>query len=107
MSGIILPYDNPNGVHVWHLYMIQLTKDAPISKEDFMWKMYTEKGIKAWSHYMPIHLTNPYLSQGHRSGECPVCEEAFERYVTLPMHPRLTEAAIDYMADCIREILIT
>jgi dTDP-4-amino-4,6-dideoxygalactose transaminase len=107
ISGIILPYVNPNGVHVWHLYMIQLTKDAPVDKEDFMWEMYTKKGIKAWSHYLPIHLTKPYLAQGHKAGECPVCEEAFKHYVTLPMNPRLTDEAIDYMADCIRDIMMT
>lgn len=105
VSGIILPYVNPDGVHVWHLYMIQLAKNAPINKEDFMWKMYTEKGIKVGSHYLPIHLTTPYLKQGHKVGECPVCEEAFNRYVILPMNPQLTEEAIDYMATCIQEIM--
>jgi dTDP-4-amino-4,6-dideoxygalactose transaminase len=105
IPGIVLPYANPDGVHVYHLYMIQLTKDAPISKEEFMWQMYTKKGIKAGSHYLPIHLTEPYLAQGHKTGECPVCEEAFNRYVTLPMNPRLTNEAIDYMANCIREIM--
>jgi dTDP-4-amino-4,6-dideoxygalactose transaminase len=33
-----------------------------------------------------------------------VAEAAFEKYVTLPIHPRLTPEAIDYMADCIRDL---
>ena len=102
---VIPPYEDPNGKHVYHLYMIQLTKDCPVSKEDFMWKMYTEKGIKAWSHYLPIHLTDPYIAKGHKEGECPVTEELFDRFVTLPMNPRLTEDAINYMADCILDIV--
>ena len=102
---VIPPYEDPNGKHVYHLYMIQLTKDCPVSKEDFMWKMYTEKGIKAWSHYLPIHLTDPYIAKGHKKGECPVTEELFDRFITLPMNPRLTEEAINYMADCILEIV--
>jgi dTDP-4-amino-4,6-dideoxygalactose transaminase len=33
-----------------------------------------------------------------------VAEAAYEKYVTLPIHPRLTDDAISYMADCIAEI---
>lgn len=104
IKGLTLPYIDPKGKHVFHIYMIQLEKDFPLNKEDFMWELYTNKGIKAWSHYMPIHLTHPYRAQGHHEGECPVAEAAFKKYVTLPIHPRLTNKAIDYMADCIRQL---
>jgi len=100
-----LPFVDPRGRHVWHIYMVQLEKGCPVSKEDFMYKLYYEKGIKAWSHYLPVHLSTPYRAEGHAEGECPVCEEVFERYVTLPIHPRLTDEAVDYMARSVREVL--
>jgi dTDP-4-amino-4,6-dideoxygalactose transaminase len=53
---------------------------------------------------MLLHLTQPYRQQGHQEGECPVAEVLVDRHVTLPIHPRLTDDAIDYMADCIVEI---
>lgn len=105
IRGLTLPWQDPKGMHVFHIYMIQLEREALLEKNDFMWELYTNKGIKAWSHYMPIHLTHPYRSQGHGEGECPVAEEAFKKYVTLPIHPRLTGEAIDYMAQSIRELL--
>jgi dTDP-4-amino-4,6-dideoxygalactose transaminase len=101
VKGILLPKEDPNGIHTWHLFLIRLTDDFKMSKKDFMWELYTKKGIKAWSHYMPIHLTKPYVAQGHRQGECPVAEEAFKRYVTFPLHPSLTVEALDYLADSI------
>lgn len=104
VRGLSLPYVDPRGKHVFHIYMIQLEKDFPLSKADFMWELYTQKGVKAWSHYMLIHLTDPYMAQGHVAGECPVAEEIVSRHVTLPIHPRLTEEAIDYMADCIIDL---
>jgi len=104
VKGITPPYVDPKGRHVFHIYMIQLEEGFPLSKSDFMWELYTNKGIKAWSHYMPIHLTAPYRALGHAEGECPAAERAFESYVTLPIHPRLTDEAIDYMADSIREL---
>ena len=104
VKGLTLPYIDPKGKHVFHIYLVQVEKEFPLSKQDLMWELYMNKGIKAWSHYMPIHLTNPYLAQGHQEGECPVAEAAFKKYVTLPIHPRLTEEAIDYLADSIRAL---
>jgi perosamine synthetase len=104
IPGLTLPYIDPKGKHVFHIYLILIEKEFPLNKTDFMWEMFTNKGIKVWSHYMPIHLTQPYLDQGHEAGECPVAEIAFQKYVSLPIHPRLTDEAIDYMAACIREL---
>jgi len=103
-KGLSLPFVDPAGKHIFHLYLLLLDDAFPLTKTDFMWKLYTEKGIKAWSHYMLMHLTDPYLAQGHKKGECPVAEAAAEKYVTLPIHPRLTDEAINYMADSIAEL---
>ncbi len=102
--GVVLPWEDPKSKHVWHLYLIQLTAEHPLKKSAFMWEMYFRRGIKAWNHYMPIHLSKPYRQMGHREGECPVAERAHDYFVSLPIHPRLTDEAIDYMAGCVREL---
>jgi perosamine synthetase len=104
ITGLEPPWIDPKGVHVFHFYVLQIRDGFPLSKTDFMWELYTGKGIKAWSHYMPVHLTDPYLRQGHSAGECPVAEAAFERYVSLPVHPRLTDEAVHYMVQSVREL---
>ena len=58
------------------------------SKEDFMWELYTQKKIKAWSHYMPIHLTTVYRKMGHGPGECPVAEETVSEIREHPHPPQ-------------------
>ncbi len=98
IEDIALPWVDAKGKHVFHFYVIQLRDSHPLSKAELMWELYMHKGIKAWNHYMPIHLTAPYRAQGHREGECPVAEKAHDRFVSLPIHPRLTHEAIDYMA---------
>ncbi|WP_195277041.1 DegT/DnrJ/EryC1/StrS family aminotransferase [Anaerotruncus rubiinfantis] len=106
-ANLILPKPAVDSVCTWHIYMVMLTPDSPISKEDFMYELYNTYGIKAWSHYLPIHIQKPYIERGHTADECPVAMEAFERYVTLPIQPMLTEEAIDYMADSIKALLGT
>jgi len=104
IRGLTLPYVSPDVEHVFHIYCVLVEPEFRRSKEDFMWELYTGKRIKVWSHYMPIHLTTAYRKQGHRDGECPVAESLFHKYVSLPIHPRMTEASISYVTDSIREL---
>jgi perosamine synthetase len=104
IRGLALPYVSPDVKHVFHVYCVLVEPEFRLAKEDFMWELYTGKRIKAWSHYMPIHLTTAYRKRGHREGECPVAEALFHKYVSLPIHPRMTEASIAYVTDSIREL---
>jgi len=104
MRGLCLPHVPSHLKHVFHVYLLLLQPEFRACKEDFMWDLYTKKQIKVWSHYMPIHLTNIYRSMGHSEGECPVAEAAFERYVSLPIHPRMNEESIQYVINSIREL---
>jgi dTDP-4-amino-4,6-dideoxygalactose transaminase len=104
VRGITLPYTAKENRHVFHAYCIQLEPDFALAKEDFMWRMYTEKRVKVWSHYMPIHLTTAYRALGHSDGECPVAEAAFQKYVSLPIHPRLTKDGLDYVIESVKDL---
>lgn len=104
IRGLTLPYVSPDVKHVFHIYCVLVEPEFRLNKEDFMWDLYTGKRIKVWSHYMPIHLTTAYRRRGHHEGECPVAEALFHKYVSLPIHPRMTEAAINYVTDSIREL---
>jgi dTDP-4-amino-4,6-dideoxygalactose transaminase len=53
---------------------------------------------------MPIHLTTAYRKLGHGDGECPVAEKLFHQYVSLPIHPRMTNETVQYVIDSIREL---
>jgi perosamine synthetase len=105
ISGLTLPYIAPETKHVFHVYGVLVEPDFARSKEDFMWELYTKKQIKAWSHYMPIHLTTAYRKMGHGPGECPVAEALFEKYVSLPIHPRMSEETVQYVIRSVRELV--
>lgn len=104
VRGLSLPHVAPHNEHVYHVYCVLVEPEFPLNKEDFMWRLYTERRIKVWSHYMPIHLTTAYRNLGHREGECPRAERLFHQYVSLPIHPRLTAEAIDYLLASIEQL---
>ncbi|MFN7925601.1 MAG: DegT/DnrJ/EryC1/StrS family aminotransferase [Bryobacteraceae bacterium] len=99
VPGIVTPFEAPDGKHVYHVYGTLADR-----KEDLMWDLWEQKGIKCWSHYMPIHLTEAYRKLGHGLGECPVLEELSGKYVSLPLHPRLTDEAVEYLIASVREL---
>jgi dTDP-4-amino-4,6-dideoxygalactose transaminase len=104
IPGLTLPYVSPGVKHTFHVYCVLVEKDFRLSKEDFMWELYTGKRIKVWSHYMPIHLTTVYRGLGHGEGECPIAEELFHQYVSLPIHPRMSDESVRYVTSSIREL---
>ncbi len=104
IPGLGLLRQTPDTTHSFHVFAVLVQPDFPVDKEEFMWELYTKKGIKVWSHYMPIHLTEVYRNLGHFDGECPIAEGRFEQYVSLPIHPRMTDAAVDYVIESIREL---
>jgi dTDP-4-amino-4,6-dideoxygalactose transaminase len=104
IPGLDLLRNEPDRKHVFHIFGVFVRPEFPLSKEQFMWELYTTKGIKAWSHYMPIHLTKAYRDLGHMEGECPVAERLFDQYVSIPIHPRMTDESIRYVVDSIREL---
>ena len=79
--------------------------DFRLNKEDFMWELYTGKahqGVVAL-HAHPSHHGVPQAGPRAKVN-VPVAEALFHKYVSLPIHPRMTEEAIAYVTDSIREL---
>ncbi len=100
ISTPVVP-DDPKG-HSWHLYIIQL---PPGEREGFIGAL-REANIECSVHYIPLHLFEFYQEQyGYRIGDFPCAEAAFERVVSLPLHPGLTEEEIHIVIDEIGRIV--
>ena len=89
--------DNPRE-HAWHLYIIQLQT----GNRDVFVESLSEANIECSVHYIPLHLFEFYQERyGYRVGDFPCAEAAFERVVSLPLHPGLTEEEIHIVIDAI------
>ena len=52
-----------------------------------------------------MHLATSFRSKGlGKVGDYPVSEALFEQYVSLPIHPRLTNDAVAYMIESVRQL---
>ena len=100
---IILPkLSDSSDKHAWHLYIIQLDD---VDRDQFV-ETLRDENIECSVHYVPLHLFDFYQKRyGYKVGDFPSAEKVFERVVSLPLHPGLTESDVYIVIDAIRRIL--
>ena len=93
---ITLPYHRKNENVNWYLYTIATKKRNSILKSLNL------KGIGAASYYhTPIHRTPFY----NLNVKLPTTDWAAKHVISLPIHPKVTQKNIEFIAKTIRELL--
>jgi dTDP-4-amino-4,6-dideoxygalactose transaminase len=93
------------GQHAWHLYPVQVQPWSPLQRDELIAAL-TERGIGTSVHFIPVHhLTYSRPVVEVPPGGLPGADAVFERLVSLPMHPRLTDEQVDRVCDVIAELL--
>lgn len=107
LRGLTLPTEPAGYRHAWHLYIVGLTSEARVSREALIERL-TERGVGTSVHFIPAHL-HPYYAErlGHRRGDFPRAEAAFEGAVSLPLYPAMSDEDVDYVIAAVRESLAT
>ena len=105
VPGLTLPTVKLENKHVFHLYPVLIDPEGyGMGKDDFIYAMLHERGIKVGTHYTPIHLSRAFTRRGFKKGQYPVTEAVAERLVTLPINPRQTREALDYLIESIKSL---
>jgi len=106
VPGIIVPLEKEYTRHSYHLYPILLDiENMSMSRGEFIDKL-KEHNIGASVHFIPLHL-HPYYQKtyGYKKGDFPNAEYLFDREVSLPLYPGMSEEDIRYVAEAIKEII--
>jgi perosamine synthetase len=105
VPGLTMPTILPGNTHVFHLFPVLIDPGRyGASRDDFVYDMLHKRGIKVGTHYAPIHLSQAFRSRGFKEGQYPIAEFVSERLVTLPINPRQTPEALEYLVDSIRAL---
>lgn len=103
---VILPPKAPAGdTHAWHLYVIRLTDNAPVSRDRFI-ELMAEKGVGCSVHFIPLHL-HPYWRDRYnlKPEDFPNALKAYERAVSLPLFTKMDDEDQQRVITAVREIL--
>jgi dTDP-4-amino-4,6-dideoxygalactose transaminase len=98
--GVVLPYVDPRATHVFHQYVIR------VSRRDGLRAFLAERGIGSEVYYsVPLHLQKCFIELGYAEGAFPESERAAKEVLALPMFPELTQDEQKRVVTAISEFL--
>jgi len=98
-----IPTERANAQSAWHLYVLRLNLERlSIDRARFIEEL-KARNIGCSVHFIPIHM-HPYYRDkyGWQPDEFPVAYHEYQRVISLPLHPGLTE---DDVHDVIQAVL--
>lgn len=105
--SLILPPKplNSDSTHAWHIYMIRLRDDAPISRDLFIEKM-SAQGIGCSVHFIPLHI-HPYWKETYKLAPQDFANalKVYQRAISLPIYTKMTAEDQSRVIKSIKEIL--
>lgn len=88
--------------HVWHLYTILL--DAGMNRNKFFTDI-RARNIGVNVHYIPIYKFTYYQKNFRSEEEFPATEEIFNRIITLPLFPKMTDEKVINVIEAVKETI--
>jgi perosamine synthetase len=88
-----------------HLYILQLRLEKLRVDRRRIFEDLRANGLGVNVHYIPVHYHPYYQGLGYRKGICPVAEEAYERLITIPLYPKLTDSDITRVIETVSNVI--
>jgi len=103
---IQLPEDAPDGSHAWHLFVVRLRLERLSIDRAAVMDQLQERGIGASVHFIPLHMHPYYRARPETTPRpLPIASREFERVVSLPIWPGMTDANLDRVVAALGAIL--
>ncbi|MDR3707810.1 MAG: DegT/DnrJ/EryC1/StrS family aminotransferase [Capsulimonadaceae bacterium] len=100
VQSVILPKTDPGNDHIYHQFTVRVAGGA--ERRDALKAHLASHEIGSAVFYpRSLHLMGPYTEYGAKPGDLPNSERATSEVLSLPVHPDLTAAQVDFVADTI------
>jgi UDP-4-amino-4,6-dideoxy-N-acetyl-beta-L-altrosamine transaminase len=110
LSNVKIPlpasFIGPASSIAWHLYVLEIDfaemgKTRPKVVQELL-----TRGIATQVNYIPVHLQPYYRHKyGYGIGKCPIAESYYQRCLSLPLYPTLSDADTDRVIEAVTQVL--
>jgi dTDP-4-amino-4,6-dideoxygalactose transaminase len=106
IPGLRTPAVLPGRTHVWHQYTALVGDDAALSRDELAAAL-TERGIGNGIYYPKVVFDYDCYRDhpGVIATDVPVATRVAGQALSLPVHPKLSEADVDTIVKTVREVL--
>lgn len=104
-QGFILPQENPNRRHSWHLFSVGLKENCwSLTRNEFINEL-KKRGVMASVHWMPLHLQPYYKELLHNADtDFPESNRRWKGLFSLPLFADLREEEVSQVVDACLQI---
>jgi UDP-4-amino-4,6-dideoxy-N-acetyl-beta-L-altrosamine transaminase len=99
VPGLIIPYQAPEALNSYHLYILQFTDVDRKAAYD----MLQEAGIHVNVHYIPTYTFPYYRTHGYADTCCPNAEKIYGNILSIPMYYGITDEEIEYVIENVKK----
>jgi len=106
VSGLIPLAVRADENPAWHLYPVRLELEKLTTCRAQIFRALRAENIGVNVHYIPVHWHPYYRDQlGHKEGECPVAEDAYERLISLPMFHGMSNQDVEDVIEAVNKVI--
>jgi dTDP-4-amino-4,6-dideoxygalactose transaminase len=101
-----IPYERKNIYSAFHLYVLQIDFEQIGKTRAEVMNELRNKNIGTQVHYIPVH-TQPYYQKKYhyKWGDFPVTEKYYERALSIPLYPKMTDEQVAYVIENIKDLV--
>lgn len=100
-----LPYYEPQDVHSWHLFTMELVIERLSIDRDAFISAMVDAGIGVSVHFIPLHRHPYWQEYCHlKDSDFPVATNKYLRTLSLPIYPRMTDRQVQHVVETVTYI---
>jgi len=106
LPGITILKEKKDSRASYHLYILQLPIENLRGGRRAVFDALVARNLGVNVHYIPVHF-HPYYHRrfGLKRGSFPVTEGYYERAISLPLYPKMTDKEVQYVMTSVRDVL--
>lgn len=106
IEKVITPVEHEGAYAVYHIYVIQLRMEKLKAGRREIFDTLRAENIGVNVHYLPVHL-HPYYQRefGYKKGDYPKAERYYERAITLPIFPKMSNEDVEYIIKVVKKVI--
>ena len=106
VDALEVPAARSHVEHAWHLYVLRLRPGTlRIGRDQFLEEL-TARNIGTSVHFIPVHLHQFYrMKYGYTPASYPVSHANYERMLSLPIHPGLTDEDVTDVIEAVHDVV--
>jgi len=107
LAELETPYVSPDCGPARHIYPLRLNLEMLSIDRDRFIEELEERNVGSSVHFIPVHMHSYYREKyGYRPEAFPVAYANYQRLISLPLHPGLSDAQVERVIQAVTDILV-